>query len=193
MGRPARIDREAVLGAGLALADELGLASVTMQAVAARLGVTPMALYRHVGTKAELLDGLVERLLTEFPLPAPELAWDERLTAMAQGIRSVARRHPAVFPLLLERPAATPDALRVRGGIYEALLQAGVGSDDVARTERLVSTAILGFAVSEVAGRFAHHARGLLDADFVRLLELLRLLIVSDVEAGAGVVAQLPG
>lgn len=38
-----------------------------MAAVAERLGVTPMALYRHVANKADLLDGLVERLLTEFP------------------------------------------------------------------------------------------------------------------------------
>lgn len=168
-----------MLRSGLALADEFGLASVTMQSVATRLAVTPMALYRHVGGKAELLDGLVERLLTELPMPMPELAWDERLTAMAQGIRGVARRHPAVFPLLLERPAATPEALRVRGGIYTALEEAGVDPDEVPRTERLISTAILGFAVSEVGGRFARHSRRLLDGDFERLLELLRACIVA--------------
>jgi len=49
-----------VLDAALALADESGLGAVTMHAVATRLGVTPMALYRHVGDKAALLDGLVE-------------------------------------------------------------------------------------------------------------------------------------
>src|SRR5580658_8888177 len=103
VGRPALIDRTSVLLCALALADESGLGAVTMQAVATRLGVTPMALYRHVGTKAELLDGLVERLLGELaPLPA-ELSWDDRLAAAAHGIRAVARRHPAVFPLLLER------------------------------------------------------------------------------------------
>jgi AcrR family transcriptional regulator len=168
-----------VLQAGLAVADEFGLASVTMQAVAARLGVTPMALYRHVGSKAELLDGLVERLLTEFPMPARELAWDDRLTAMARGIRRVAGRHPAVFPLLLERPAVTPEALRVRGGIYDALEEAGVDPEERHRTERLVSTAILGFAVSEVSGRFARHSRRLLDEDFARLLDLLRVFILA--------------
>jgi AcrR family transcriptional regulator len=185
VGRPARIDRERVLRTGLALADEQGLASVTMHAVAARLGVTPMALYRHVGTKAELLDGLVERLLTEFPLPAPELDWEAKLTAMAQGIRRVARRHPAVFPLLLERPAATPAALVVRGEIYDALAEAGVDPAEVARTERLISTAILGFAVSEVGGRFARHSRRLLDGDFTRLLEMLRACILGAPATGS--------
>jgi AcrR family transcriptional regulator len=156
-----------------------------MQAVATRLGVTPMALYRHVGTKAELLDGLVERLLGELaPLPA-ELSWDDRLAAAAHGIRAVARRHPAVFPLLLERPAATPDALGVRNDVYRALAEAGVGQDELARTERLISTAILGFAVSEVAGRFAKHSRRLLDADFDRLLQLLRGFIADEAKASA--------
>ncbi len=50
-----------------------------MAAVAERLGVTPMALYRHVANKADLLDGLVERLLTEFPPRRAELAWPERV------------------------------------------------------------------------------------------------------------------
>jgi|SRR5580658_1275429 AcrR family transcriptional regulator len=183
MGRPARIDREAVLREGLALADERGLAAVTMQAVAARLGVTPMALYRHVGNKAELLDGLVERLLTELPMPAAELGWEDRLRSMAQGIRRVARRHPTVFPLLLERPAATPEALVVRGGVYNALAEAGVDSDAVSRLERLISSAILGFAVSEVAGRFARHSRRLLDADFASLLDLVGGWIVAAADA----------
>ena len=69
VGRPARIDRDAVLATGLVIADELGLEALTMGAVAERLGVTPMALYRHVVNKADLLDGIVELLLTEFPAP----------------------------------------------------------------------------------------------------------------------------
>ena len=71
MGRPARIDRGQVLAEALALADEEGLEALTMTALAERLGVTPMALYRHVANKADLLDGVVEVLLTEFPLRPP--------------------------------------------------------------------------------------------------------------------------
>src|SRR5581483_9439776 len=75
-----------------------------MHAVAKRLRVTPMALYRHVDDKNALLDGLVEVLLGECPLPSPAAAWDERLTVLAAGIRDTARRHPTAFPLLLTRP-----------------------------------------------------------------------------------------
>ena len=64
-----------MLAASLELADEQGLSAVTMQAVADRLGVTSMALYRHVANKADLLDGVVERILWEVPLPDPALPW----------------------------------------------------------------------------------------------------------------------
>jgi AcrR family transcriptional regulator len=172
--RPRRIDRDAVLGASLALADEHGLDGLTMQAVADRLGVTPMALYRHVANKADLLDGVVERLLDEIVPPDPDLAWDDQLVGMGQAVRAAARRHPAVFPLLLQLPASTPVAKRARQRVYAVLRQAGIAEADVPRVERILSTMVLGFAASEVSGRFRAHSRQVLDADFAAMIELIR-------------------
>ena len=180
MGRPARIDRARVLAEALGLADEEGLEALTMAGVAKRLGVTPMALYRHVANKAELLDGVVELLLTEFPPPPAGLWWSQRLNVLAVNIRASAHRHPSVFPLLLQRPAMTTDARQTRDAVYRALGDAGVPGDRVAQVERLVSTAVLGFAVSEAAGRFRHHSRPQLDADFEALQTLLSRFIEAE-------------
>ena len=169
MGRRAQISRDAVVQAAMAVADAEGLEALTMQAVAARLGVTPMALYRHVQDKADLLDQLVEALLTEFPLPPTDLPWDERLRALGRSIRAVARRHPAVFPLLLQRPATTPESRRVRDAVCAGLEEAGFEPEAAKRAERLISTAILGFAASEAAGRFRGHSRKVIDEDFACL------------------------
>jgi len=169
MGRPAQISRDDVLRASMAIADSGGLGAVTMQAVARRLGVTPMALYRHVANKADLLDALVEGLLTEFPLPAGDLPWDERLRALGRGIREVARRHPSLFPLLLQRPAVTPESRRVRDAASAALEEAGLGAAQARRAERLLSTVVLGFAASEATGRFRDHPRSVIDEDFACL------------------------
>jgi AcrR family transcriptional regulator len=177
MARPALIDRAAVLEASLQIADDHGLASVTMAAVAQRLGVTPMALYRHVANKADLLDGLVEGLLTEFTLPPTELPWEERLTAIGAAIRATARRHPDVFALLLRLPANTPTARHVRDEIYAALREGGVPDADIPQTERLLSTMVLGFAASEAGGRFSGHSRAAIDADYAALEEIIRALI----------------
>ena len=174
MGRTPQISRDAVLAAALRLADAQGLEAVTMHAVARSLRVTPMALYRHVDDKNALLDGLVELLLTEYPLPAGG-RWDERLTALAAGIRDTARRHPAVFPLLLTRPAVTQAARVVRDTVQAALREGGLPEAEVARAERLISTAVLGFAASEAAGRFRQHDKSVIDADFAELLRWLRL------------------
>ena len=172
MGRRARIDRSVILRASLDVADERGLTAVTMQAVADRLGVTPMALYRHVAHKADLLDGVVESLLVEFRLPDRRLPWRERLAAIARAARESARRHPDVFPLLLQRRANTPAARRVPDAICEALGDAGMPEALLPRTERLLSTFVMGWAVGEASGRFRARATDV-DADFVYLQTLV--------------------
>ena len=172
MGRRARIDRSVILRASLDVADERGLAAVTMQAVADRLGVTPMALYRHVAHKADLLDGVVESLLAEFELPDRHLPWRERLAALARTARDSAKRHPDVFPLLLQRRATTPVARRVPDAIFAALRDAGVPESQVPRAERLLSTFVMGFAVSEVTGRFRARAAEV-DGDFALVQDLI--------------------
>jgi AcrR family transcriptional regulator len=179
VGRPAQIDRSAVLAASLQLADEQGLAAVTMQAVADRLGVTPMALYRHVTNKADLLDGVVESILLEVPLPDPDEPWPDRLSALAAGTRMAARRHPQIFPLLLQRAAVTPGARRTRDVVYAALRQAGLAEDDVVQMERLLATVVLGFAASEAGGRFAAHSADQLNDNFARLLDMLAAALLS--------------
>jgi AcrR family transcriptional regulator len=184
MARPPSFDRRRVLVEALALADEEGLDALTMAGVAARLEVTAMALYRSVRDKADLVDGLVEVLLTEFPAVPAGRPWAERLRILAGHIRQTARRHPSVFPLLLTRPVVTDAALGTRQVVYDALAEAGVAASSIPRVERLVSTAVLGFAVSEVSGRFGRASRELLDEDFDALLTMMEDLIAG--EAGRG-------
>ncbi|GAA4700909.1 hypothetical protein Prum_059560 [Phytohabitans rumicis] len=148
----------------LALADERGLGAVSMRAIAQRLGLTSMALYPYVGTKDDLLDGMVGRLLAQL-LPAGDGAgagagigdgeWRDRLRAVARAARALARAHPGAYPLLMVRPSVTPDAVRVVDVLYQVLLDAGVPGSAVPRLERMLSTFVLAFATSEVNGRFA--------------------------------------
>lgn len=173
MARPRLIDREAILDAALVVADREGLDGVTMRAIAERLGVTTMALYRHVPSKAELLDGVVERLLLELPTPGSEQPWDEQLRLMAADLRTLAKRHSGAFPLLLQRPASTFSARQVRDRVRGVLLAAGVPGNLAANVERLLSTTILGFAASEALGRFRGLPRSVVDQDFDILQRML--------------------
>jgi AcrR family transcriptional regulator len=156
--------RRRILEAALAIADGGGLSAVTMRAVAQRVGVSPMALYPHVAGKEALLDGMVDVLLAKLlplvdSLPA-DADWWSRLSALARGFRALAIDHPSTFALLLSRPSVTPGAVRATDVVYGAVLEAGVPEVDVPRIERLISTFVIGFAASEVNGRFS---RGTLD------------------------------
>lgn len=151
--------REEILEAALAIADERGLAGVSMRAVAQAVGVTPMALYPHVKDKAGLLDAMLGRMLGRLYEEAPELAdqnadWRTRLAAFAHTARTLSTGHPWVTALLFARPAVTPDAVRTVDFVYTALLDAGVPHNEVPRLERLVSTFVLGWIASEAGGRF---------------------------------------
>jgi AcrR family transcriptional regulator len=147
--------RDEILDAAMVLADERGLDAVSMRAVAERVGVTPMALYPHVGSKAALLDGMVGRLLARVgPAGGPGSSWRDQLAAFARGARSIATAHPWAAGLLFARPAVEPDSVRAVDAIYTALLAAGVAEPDVPRLERMLSTFVLGYAASEAGGRF---------------------------------------
>lgn len=180
MGRPRTISRSDVLHAALAIADEDGLAGMTMSAVARRLSVTPMALYRHVENKTDLLDGLVELLLGEIAdgmpddVPAPPGdGWREALSAMARSVQGVAVRHPDTFMLLLTRPAATARGKQVRARFHDVLRRSGVREEQLARLERILTSAAFGLAAGQATARFADHAPDVTDDDFGALITFI--------------------
>ncbi|MFI9383646.1 TetR/AcrR family transcriptional regulator [Kutzneria sp. NPDC052558] len=83
-----------VAAAGIALADEAGMAAVSMQQVAGRLGVTKMALYRHVVSKAELVAVMIEIAVGAPPDLGGEQGWRPKLAEWARLMRETWQRHP---------------------------------------------------------------------------------------------------
>jgi len=161
----------------MAIADKGGLDAVSMRTVAEHVGVTPMALYRHFSSKIALLDKMVERLVTSLLPEQVTGTWDDRLTALAHAYRGLAQRHPWSAQLLFSRPTVTPDAVRVTEFIHAALREAGVPEPQVGRLERLVTTFVIGYAASEVLGRFAHRLADFsaeFEADLADLKGLIR-------------------
>ncbi|HZE38468.1 MAG TPA: TetR/AcrR family transcriptional regulator [Stackebrandtia sp.] len=95
VGRPAVLDVERVVAAAIALADADGLSGVTLPKVATALGVTSMSLYRHVGSKDELLTLMSDAALGEPPRVGTDARrWKDNLRAMSEAQREVLSRHP---------------------------------------------------------------------------------------------------
>ncbi|GAA3699557.1 TetR/AcrR family transcriptional regulator C-terminal domain-containing protein [Nonomuraea antimicrobica] len=131
MARREPLNREKVLDAALALADEEGLDGLSMRRLAKMLGVEAMSLYNHVSNKADLVDGIAERVFAQVELPDPGLPWQRRIREAALGMYRAFRRHPVV-PLALATDRSNPTSVRALrpvdalvGALYEA------GFDDV--------------------------------------------------------------
>lgn len=75
-----RLNRERVLRAAVALADEDGIEALSMRSLAQRIGVVPMALYKHVASKEELLDGMVDVIVGGTTLVASGSALNLRVS-----------------------------------------------------------------------------------------------------------------
>jgi AcrR family transcriptional regulator len=88
------LDLDRIARAGIEIADSEGLAVVSMQRVAAQLGVTKMALYRYVPGKAELVALMVDAAIG--PCPAAKArrgGWREQLEEWAGQLLTAFRRH----------------------------------------------------------------------------------------------------
>src|SRR5262245_54148179 len=100
-GRPARLSREAILDAGLALLERSPDEPLTLARVADEVGAVPAALYRHVGSQAELLDGVLARVIGGIPLEIRRRArWETQLRDWMTGLRAHLLRYPAALRLI---------------------------------------------------------------------------------------------
>jgi AcrR family transcriptional regulator len=97
----APLTRARILDAAVGVADEGGLEGLSMRRLGQALGVDPMALYRHVRDKDDLLDGLRDLVLGEIPAVEPGPDWRTAMRRQTLGAREVMRRHPW-GPRLLE-------------------------------------------------------------------------------------------
>jgi len=163
----ARLDRDAVLDAALELAEESGLETVSLRRIAERLGVTPMALYRHVESKDDLLDGIADLLYSELDLPDRTGDWWEGLAGLARSTRAVLLAHPWAAPLFA-RPLAGPYAHALDEALRDALLRAGFSGAEARELHDQLSNMVFALVAPELAGRRNRAA-------FERGLELLHV------------------
>jgi AcrR family transcriptional regulator len=148
------LTRTLVLDRSLELLDREGGDAVTLRRIAADLGVTAMSLYRHVGSKDDLLLSLTDVLLERQGLPPDGLPWTDYLVALAVGLRELFTAHPVVVSVFSRRAVTTPAArARLRAGIA-AGVRSGLSEADAVEAYAAVHTYTVGFCALE-AGRRA--------------------------------------
>ncbi len=156
------LDRETIVAEAVSFLDEVGPGGLTMRRLGARLNVEAMSLYRYVPGKEDLLDAIVEHLITGLyadpeVLDAPRDGWQDFLQRLAHGVRRVALSHVKAFPLVASRPPEAPwlrPPLRSVDWVesfLSGLLQEGFSDPAAVAAYRSFTSFLLGHLLLEVS------------------------------------------
>ena len=147
----ARLTRERVLRAAVALADEGGIESVSMRKLGQELGVEAMSLYNHVANKGDLLDGMVDFVAGEFDVASKGGNWKSSIRQSAISAHEVLLRHPWACSLAMSRPKVGPAKLRHVDSMVGSLREAGFSIQMAHNAMHAIENHISGFTLQELS------------------------------------------
>ncbi|WP_307806938.1 TetR/AcrR family transcriptional regulator C-terminal domain-containing protein [Naasia sp. SYSU D00057] len=147
--RRARLNRDAVLHTAVALADRAGIDGLTMRTLAQELGVVPMALYKHVANKEQLLDGMVDIVWSEVELPTSDDGWRAGMRRRSVSLRDALSRHRWAIGLMESRMSPGPANLRQHNAMMGCLRSAGFSFRTTVHSTSTLDAYIYGFALQE--------------------------------------------
>jgi TetR/AcrR family tetracycline transcriptional repressor len=145
------LSRDLIIHEAFALLDKRGPGALSMRRLADHLGVAPNALYTHVRSKADVIEGLIDQVYAGLELdPDPSKDWTEQLAAISHDVRAQLLAHPAVVPYALQQPGLGPHGLRLGEAIYGVLRPAGFSDQATVGIVYALLTYILGFVALEI-------------------------------------------
>ncbi|MEU9224574.1 TetR/AcrR family transcriptional regulator [Streptomyces massasporeus] len=173
MERPAPLPRasltlERIAAAAVAIADEEGGAAVTMRRLATKLGVAPMAAYRHVNGKDDLWALMIDRVSRELAVPDDVTDWREVLRSYALQTRDLMLAHPWMAVMPTPVIMLTPSRMAVAERGLSALAAHGLDADSVMAVLRAVTSFVHGSAQTEIALRDYQERHGWTSGDQTR-------------------------
>jgi AcrR family transcriptional regulator len=140
------LNRDQIVVAALGIARDEGLEALSIRRLADRLGVSRMALYRHISDKDDLLD-LVADAIADRDLAVPEAgegSWEERLRTLAHAMRSQLLAYKGLTDLIVTRGNRGPSVLKLTEAILSILDDAGFDAHWAARYYQSVIDVLVG-------------------------------------------------
>ena len=150
------LTRDAILSRAVALADDGGIAAVTMRKLASAMGVEAMSLYNHVVGKADLLAGMIDEIAGEFGRPdASDPDWQAALRRRCQDMHAALMRHPWAAPLILANAEPGPNMLAHVEATLACLVGAGFTYPQADHAWNTLDAYTYGYTVQRQAFPFA--------------------------------------
>lgn len=144
------LSKERVLSAAVTLADAGGVDALSMRRIAQSLGVVPMALYKHVANKNELLDGMIDVLVGEIDPPAGDTDWKTTIRRRVLSARRMLLRHPwapeVIESRMKARTTPTPAVMAYLDSMIGIFRAGGFSVDLVHHAMHVMGSRLLGFS-----------------------------------------------
>ena len=193
----APVSRPMILQAALRIIDRDGIDGLSMRRLSEEVGRDPTVLYRHVSSKAALLDGVAEIVLEQLRVDTADPDWVGQLRTVAHEFRRLALTHPKVVALLVTRPLATPLGQRPPGmlrpleDVLALLTSSGFSGADALHIYRVLFGYLHGHILTELQEVIERPE----ETDDVLRLGLHRLVVTEfpQVRALASVLASYDG
>lgn len=125
MANRRRLTVETLVSAAIEVLDADGVDGFTMRAVATRLGTGAGSLYRHVSSRNELLDLVVDNAIRTVTLPSGHLPWRRQLTELAGELRHVLMSHRDLARIAMTSSSVSANSIRIAETVLQALVSAG--------------------------------------------------------------------
>lgn len=142
------LTRQVIVQRALLIGDAEGLEAVTVRRLATELGVTPMALYRHVKDKQDLVNAMYEAIVEGFDLKAgirPSMKWTNQLRRSLMNVIALHER-PVALPLAIAYSGnGSPSIWRLFEDGLDILLKAGFTRRQAVVLNRILSTLVAGY------------------------------------------------
>jgi AcrR family transcriptional regulator len=146
------LDSNDILDAAFDMLSREGEAAFSVRKLGALIGVDPMTVLHHFGSREELLRRIADRALATIALPVPGKDWKEDLMLVAEAYRDLARRHPRLFHLHFRYNATGPADHASSEVVYQALRRTGLPDAQAAGLGLAFYAFVLGFGQAEIEG-----------------------------------------
>ena len=161
LGRPARLSRESIVEACIALLERAPREPLTVARIAREVAAVPAALYRHFASVDDLLDAVLGRVLGGVDLEIRRNArWPAQIRGWMTSLRNHLLRYPAVLTLIGRRGRTSPawlDAVAVQVGILKSV---GLRGAQLARAHLWVTETTIGVVMLEASLSLPDQIRG---------------------------------
>ncbi|WP_445154560.1 TetR/AcrR family transcriptional regulator [Arthrobacter sp. Hor0625] len=144
------LSRERIVRSAIRHADRAGLEALTMRQVAKLLGAAPMALYRHVSNRDDLIDAMIDVVFGEISIPRGRIGWKLAMRERALSLYEALARHRWAIGLMESRRRPGPANLRHHDAVIGTLREAGFAIDAVAHAYSVLDGYIYGFALTKM-------------------------------------------